>query len=161
MSKIRRTLLGLHPHEVDQELAEQQATHAALLDAARRQVSSLASERQSLTESLRRLMGRRSHLEAAVARMTLTAERDQRIAARAEERLQNEIASLENAHRQRMGELRREEASLRALLHRDTERFRTLVARLRSALPATTPTEEVTPLSLAQVAIAHDSPVEE
>jgi hypothetical protein len=151
--RIRRGVLGLNPRQVDSELATERAAHAALLEGARRQLSGLAAEELSLTDRLARLRARLAHLQSAVTSMALTEARDQRIAIRAEERFQQEVAALEASHRLHSAELRREEASLRALLLRDEESFRGLAARLRAAIfvdrsgapPGRTTTPQQTP----------------
>lgn len=154
------SLFGLDPRTVEAELAAERTAQRSMLENAHRGIAALLAEERSLTERTTRLRARKAHLDEAVASMALTAEREERIAAHAEERLQHELVALEGAHRRQLSDLRREEASLRALLHRDEERFRALVTRLRAALAVDGPAEEPALLPLAQAAIALDPPAE-
>lgn len=156
-----RRLFGLDPRAVEAELAAEQSAQRTLLENAHRANAALVAEERSLKERISRLQARKGHLEEAIAAMALTAEREERIAAHAEERLQHELVELEGAHRRQMSELRREEASLRALLHRDEERFRTLVTRLRAALATEAPAAEPAFLPGAQAAVAMEPPSDE
>jgi vacuolar-type H+-ATPase subunit I/STV1 len=160
--RFPRRLFGLEPKRVDAELLAEQATHRSMIENARRLIDGLTAEERTLQERIERLRARKAHLDEVITTMTLTAERDQRIAARAEERFQQELQALEGAHRRQLGDLRREEASLRALLHRDVEQFRALVARLRAAVAVDAPGEEPTPapMPITQVAVALE-PTEE
>lgn len=160
-NRLPRRLFGLDPRTVEAELAAERAAQRSLLENAHRTNAALLAEERGLKERMARLAARRAHLEATVAIMAVTAEREERIAAHAEERLQHELVALEGAHRRLLSELRREEASLRALLHRDEERFRNLVTRVRAALAIDGPAEEPSSLPFAQVAVALDGPPEE
>lgn len=151
-----RTLLGLEPRAVEAELAAERLSHRSMLEQGERLLAALVAEERSLTERTARLRARQAHLEEAITTLAPTLERDQRIAARAEERLQNELVLLEGAHRRQLSELRREEAGLRSLLHRDEERFRSLVTRLRATLAASSPAVEATPPPILQAAIAQE-----
>lgn len=159
--RFPRRLFGLDPRAVEAELAAEQAAQQTILENAHRANAALVAEERSLKERIARLQARKGHLEEAIAAMAVTAEREERIAAHAEERLQHELVALEGAHRRQLSELRREEASLRALLHRDEEHFRALVTRLRGALAVDAPAEEVLPIPAAQAAIAIDQPNDE
>jgi chromosome segregation ATPase len=134
--RLRRRLFGLHPATVDAELAAEESDHQATLEGARQLLAHLTAEEQGRADRVARLTARLRHLQTAVSTMAVTQAREERMAIRAEERLNTELAALETAYKTKMGELRREEAALRALLHRDVERFRALVARLRDVVTA-------------------------